>query len=76
VRFVTASGAVYRIEDGRAMRESGPYSPGINYDIREDGEWAELSSHTEVTIGRRVLMNFIDGSYRESTSVVDILEDE
>lgn len=77
MRFTTKSGATYRVEDNRVMRETGPYSPGIAYDLCADGEWSvPLVACTEITVGERVTMDFIDGTYRITTSVVSIEENE
>ena len=77
-RITTESGAVYLYDDyrGQVMRAEGPFSLGINYDVRPDGVWHVLASTPAIVVGGPVVMIFVDGAYRVTTDVVSIEEAE
>lgn len=75
LKITTKSGAVYLDDEkGRVQRLSGPYSPGINYDIRPDAEWVTLASGPVWRVGVSAYMTFGDGSYRITTPIESIEE--
>jgi len=70
----TESGAryLYDKENERVMRESGPVSEGINYELVPDAEWNYLMDSGGLEVGARWNMVFTNGLWRITTPVVSI----
>lgn len=76
LKITTKSGAVYLHDEdkSRVQRLSGPYSYGIDYDLRPDAEWSTLGSAPVWEVGVSGYMTFADGTFRLTTPVETIEE--
>ena len=74
IKVTTESGAEYLLTpDGLVTRLSGPWSPGIDYALRPDGEPDQLVPDNPDPIpGKSWIMQFVGGGYRVTTPVVSV----
>ena len=76
IRFTTESGAEYVIRSRDDVREmtrlSGPFSPGIDYDVLPDTQWHELVRFVGVEVGKPATMILAAGKVRVTTNVVSV----
>lgn len=74
LKITTQSGAEYLIDGNKAMRASGPFSPGINYMTHLDAVWEEYWDIPEPVVGACLFLPKGFRSSRLTTAVVSIEE--